>query len=223
MAGALPVLMGIVWTTIYPSNDPHVIASLVIGFFFIICFALWERFSGTKHPLTPTYVFTAYRGRALTAPLIALGVVNMFYYSSSILWPTMINVFYTNGGVDWRYGILLSIPQGLAISFGAVLLSLLGSKIRRWHWQLTGSVFVMVVFGGLLALATPERKGLMVAFVFLSQAGYGYAIYLAIAVSQMGVDHKDLGLSGGISGVSRFAAGSSMLFPQLSPIAKENL
>ena len=216
MAGALPVLMGIVWTTTYPSGDPHVIASLVIGFFFIICFALWERFSKTKHPLTPTYVFTASHGRDLTAPLIALGVVNMFYYSGSILWPTMINVFYTDGGTNWKYGILLSIPQGLAISFGAVLLSVFGSKIRRWHWQLTGAVFVMVVFGGLLALAGPERKGMMIAFVFLSQAGYGYAIYLAIAVSQMGVDHKDLGLSGGIAGVSRFAAGSSMSWPHIS-------
>ncbi len=207
------MLMGIVWTTTYPSNDPHVIAPLIIGFFFIVCFALWERFSDTKHPLTPTYVFTASHGRDLTAPLIALGVVNMFYYSSSILWPTMINVFYTNGGTDWKYGIVLSVIQGLAITLGALLLSAFGSKIRNWQWQLTGSVFVMVVFGGMLALATPEKKGMMIAYVFMSQTGYGYAIYLAIAVSQMGVDHKDLGLSGGIAGVSRFAAGSSMSLP----------
>jgi hypothetical protein len=203
--------MGIVWTTVFPSEDPHVVASLVVGFFFLICFGLWERFSNTKHPLTPTYVFTSSYGRDLTAPLIALGVVNMFYYSSSILWPTMVGAFWTNGGTDWKYAVLLSLPQGIGITTGAALLTLLGSKIRRWQWQLTGSVFIMVLFGGLLALAAPQRKGMMTAFLVLSQMGYGWAIYLAIAVSQMGVEHKDLGLSGGIAGVSRFAAGSSKL------------
>jgi hypothetical protein len=154
-------------------------------------------------------VFTSSRGRDFTAPAIVLAVVNMFYYSSSIIWPTIIATFYTNGGTDWRYSMVLSLPQGLAITTGAILLSLFGSKIRRWHWQLTGSVFVMVLFGSLLALVTPTNKNLMIALVFLSQTGYGWAIYLSIAVAQMGVEHKDLGLSGGIAGVSRFAAGSS--------------
>ena len=72
----------------------------------------------------------------------------------------MIAVFYTNGGTDWKYGIALSIVyvqrlensktfrehflldvlltycqsrQGFAITFGAILLSVFGSKIRRWH------------------------------------------------------------------------------------------
>lgn len=201
--------MGIVWTTIYPSTSVYVIAPLVVGFAFLLAFACWERFGNIKHPLTPTYVFTSSYGRDLTAPCIALGVVNMFYYSSSILWPTMINALYTNGGTDWKYGIVLSLPQGIAILTGAGALSLFGSHIKHWQWQLTGSVFVMVIFGSLLALVNTHNKGLMLAFVFLSQAGYGWAIYLAIAVSQMGVEHKDLGISGGISGVARFAAGSS--------------
>lgn len=209
--------MGIVWTTVFPSHDAHVIAPLCIGFFFLVLFALWETYGNLKHPLTPTYVFKSSHGRDLTAPCIALAVVNMFYYSSSIIWPTMIYVFYTNGGTDWRYAVILSIVQGLAISFGAVLLAYFGSKIRHWQWQLTGSVFVMVLFGTLLALGTPDNKGLMVAFVFLSQTGYGWAIYLSIAVSQMGVDHKDLDLSGGIAGVSRFAAGSSKSYLSYLP------
>ena len=206
--GAIPILMGIVWTNIYPSSDAHVAASLVIGFFFLILFALWETFGNAEHPLTPTYMFASSHGRDLTAPCIALAVVNMFYYSSSILWPTMITAFYTNNGANWRYGIVLSIVQGFAISFGALLLSVFGSKIRNWQWQLTGSVFFMVLFGTLLALGNPTNKGLMIAMVFLSQSAYGWAIYLSIAVSQMGVDHRDLGHSGGISGVSRFAAGT---------------
>ncbi|PGH19675.1 hypothetical protein AJ80_03830 [Polytolypa hystricis UAMH7299] len=208
IAGCLPILMGIVWTNIYPASDPHVVAPLVVGFFFIICFALWETYGNVKHPLTPTHVFTSSFGRDFTAPAIALAIINMFYYSSSILWPTMIAIFYTDGGADWKYSVILSLPQGLAITFGGTLLAIFGSMIRNWHWQMTVSVFLMVLFGSLLALVTTTNKGLMVAFVFLSQTAYGWALYLAIAVAQMGVKHRDLGISGGIAGVFRFAAGS---------------
>ncbi|OAL40089.1 hypothetical protein AYO20_00507 [Fonsecaea nubica] len=208
VAGAVPALVGMVYTTVVPSDDAHVVAPLVIGFFFIVCFALWETFSRSEHPLTPTYVFASSRGRDFTAPAIALAVVNMFYYSGSILWPTIINAFYTDGGTDWHYAIVLSLPQGLAITLGAMMLSVFGGRIKNWQWQLTGSVFIMVLFGSLLAMVSPTNKGLMIAFIFLSQCGYGWAIYLSIAVAQMGVEHKDLGLSGGIAGVFRFAAGS---------------
>ena len=212
VAGALPVLMGIVYTTVVPSHDAHVVAPLVVGFFFLILFGLWETYGNSKHPLAPTYVFTSSWGRDLTAPCIALAVVNMFYYSSSILWPTMIAVFYTDGGTNWHYGIVLSTVQGFAITLGALLLSFFGGYIKHWHWQLTGSVFFMVLFGVLLALGTPDRKKMMIAFVFLSQTAYGWAIYLSIAISQMGVEHKNLGLSGGLSGAARFAGGSSKSF-----------
>ncbi|KAH0830965.1 hypothetical protein FOPE_01961 [Fonsecaea pedrosoi] len=207
-AGAVPLLMGIIWSGMYESHDLHVVVPLVVGVVVIAIFALWETYGNIKHPLTPTYMFTASHGRDFTAPCVALGIVNMSYYSSSILWPTMISVFYTDGGANWKHGIALSIVQGIAISVGAVGLSYFGNKIRRWQWQLTGSMFVMVVFGALLALGKPSNQGLMVAFVFLSQAGYGWALYLSIAISQMGVEHKDLGHSGGISGVIRFAAGT---------------
>lgn len=201
--------MGIVWAGIYDSNNAHVVATLVVGAFVLICFALWETFSGTRFPLTPTHVFTSSWGRDFTAPAIALGVINMFYYSSSILWPNMITQFYTNGGAEWKYAVVLSLPQGFAIAFGAFLLSVLGSKIRHWQWQLTGSVLLMVVFGSLLGIVTPTNKGTMIAFIFLSQIGFGYGIYLSIAITQMGVDQKNLGVSGGISGCIRFAAGAS--------------
>jgi hypothetical protein len=205
--------MGIVWAGVYPSTDPHVVGTLTVGCGVLVLFGLWESSKYPKYPLTPPYVFTSSMGRDFTAPAIALGVVNMFYYSSSLIWPTMTMVFYTNGGADWKYATILSLPQGCAITFGALLLTVFGSKIRHWHWQLTGSVVVMVVFGSLMALVTPTNKGMMIAFLFLSQTGFGWAIYLAIAITQMGVEHKNLGVSGGISGCFRFAAGASMSSP----------
>lgn len=189
----------------------HVVVPLVIGGVFLILFALWEHYGGNlgwiKHPLTPTRVFVAGHGRDLTAPCIAVAIINMFYYSTSIIYPTMISVFW-DGADDWRYASLLSTVQGFAIAAGVLFLSLFGSKIRHWNWQMTGYCTVMVVFGVLLALGTPERKGMVIVFVFICQAAYSAGIYLCIAVSQMGVEQKDLGLSGGLSGSIRFAGGA---------------
>lgn len=212
VGGIVPFLMGIVWASAYSSTDPHVVATLVVGAVVLVLFALWETYGNLKYPLTPTAIFTSSYGRDFTAPVIALGVINMFYYSSSILWPQMITVFYTNGGEDWKYAVVLSLPQGLGILFGALLLTFLGSYIRHWQWQLTISVFVMVLFGSLLGLVSPNNKGMMIAFLFLSQVGFGWAIYLSIAITQMGVEQQNLGVSGGISGCIRFAAGAGMLF-----------
>jgi hypothetical protein len=129
--GAVPVLMGIVWASICALSDAHVVAPLATGFFFLMVFAVYESYV-PKHPITPRYIFTSSWGRDFTAPAIALGVVNMFYYSSSILWPTMITVFYTSGGTDWKYGIVLSSPQGFGIATGALLLTIFGGRIKHW-------------------------------------------------------------------------------------------
>lgn len=207
--GSVVFLMGIVWAGVYPSTDPHVVATLVVGVVVVVGFALWETFARLKYPLTPKHMFTSSFGRDFTAPAIALAVINMFYYSSSILWPQMIAVLYTNNEEDWKYAAVLSLPQGLAIAFGALLLTMFGSKLRHWHWQLTGSVVFMVLFGSLLGMVTPTNKGLMIAFIFLCQTGYGWGIYLSIAITQMGVKQENLGVCGGISGSIRFAAGAS--------------
>jgi hypothetical protein len=66
----------------------------------------------------------------------------------------------------------------------------------------------MVVFGSLMALGNPQRKGMMIAFVFLCQTGFGWAQYLSIAFIQFGVPQVELGISGGLAGVARFAGGA---------------
>ena len=75
----------------------------------------------------------------------------------------------------------------LGLLFGAILLVLFGSRIRRWKWTLTGSVIITVLFGALLGLGRPDRKGMMIAFVFLNQVTMGWGQYLSIAYTQLGV------------------------------------
>ena len=209
-AGAVPALMGIIWTTSYASDDAHVIATLTVGFVILAFFALWETFSGTKHPLTPPEIFASSFGRDFTAPLVTVVFSNMFYYSGALIWPTMVTVFYGKEG-EWALSAVLSAVQGIAVGTGSILLAVLGGHIKHWRWQLTGSVFVMVLFGALWALGTPHNQGFMVACTFLSQTGFAWAIYLSVTVCQLGVAHRQLGVAGSLSGVARYSGGSSML------------
>jgi hypothetical protein len=209
IAGGTPILLGIVWASIYPSKSAHVVAPIVVGVVMLIVFACWESFAKIDFPLTPRRIFTRRHGRDFTAPCICIAIINMFYYSASIIWPTMIGAWYVADPTDWRRASLLSLPQGLGVTTGGILLSLFGSRIRRWQYQLLGAVIVMVLFGSLMALGNKDNMGTMIAFLFLSLVGYGWAIYLCIAISQMGVEHEELGLSGGLSGCLRFAGGTS--------------
>ncbi|KAF4983581.1 hypothetical protein FZEAL_1031 [Fusarium zealandicum] len=202
------ILTGIVYTTTLSSGNPRVIGTLVPGFALLAVFALWETFAPLKQPLTPTRIFTRDHGRELTAPFIAGFVVTMFYYCLNVTYPTMISVFFTDENTDFKYAVVLTLPQNLGLVFGAVLLTLFGSRIGHWRWTLTASVTVMVVFGALLAFATPDRFGMVIAFIFLAEIGFGWAQYLSIAFIQFGTDQVELGISGGLAGVSRFAGGA---------------
>ncbi|KAL4896041.1 MFS general substrate transporter [Aspergillus ambiguus] len=202
------ILVGIVYTTTMTSSNPRVIGTLCSGFGCLVLFALWETFAPLKQPLTPTRIFTRDNGRELTAPFIAGFVVTMFYFSLNIVYPTMINVFFLKDPNDYHRAAILTLPQNLGLLLGALLLSFFGSKIGHWRWTLTGSVTIMVVFGALLALATPDRFGLVMAFIFLSEVGFGWAQYLTVAYIQFGTEQTELGVSGGLAGVARFAGGS---------------
>ncbi|TKA23179.1 hypothetical protein B0A54_17867 [Friedmanniomyces endolithicus] len=132
----------------------------------------------------------------------------MFYFAINVIYPTQIATLFTTPTTSFRYAIVLTLPQNLGLVTGAGLLSLFGTRIGHWKWTLTGSVAVMVVFGALLGLATPERKGMMIAFVFLAMTGFGWAQYLSVTFIQFGVEQHELGISGGLAGVARYAGGA---------------
>lgn len=161
-----------------------------------------------KQPLAPTRMFTANKGRALTAPFIVGFVVTMFYYGTNISWPTMVEVYFTTPTTPPHIVYLLATVQGFGIFTGAMILSFGGNYFGHWKWQMGVPITIMTFFGGLLAYITPQREGMAIAFVFLSAAGYGYGQYLSIAYIQFGADQEELGISGGLAGVARYAGGA---------------
>ncbi|KUJ21446.1 MFS general substrate transporter [Mollisia scopiformis] len=207
-AAAAMVLCGIVYVQLIPSNSPTVIALLVVGFAALIFFGAWETFAKPKEALAPTRLFTANKGRRLSAPFICGFVVTMFYYSNNITWPTMLGVYFTSATTPPHIVYWLATVQGFGVFTGAMLLSLLGGTIKFWKWQMTVSITIMTFFGAMLAYVTPEKESTGIAFAFLSSMGYGYAQYLSIAYIQLGADQTELGIAGGLAGVARYAGGA---------------
>lgn len=200
--GLTLTLTGVVLTLTNSSSSPKVIATLVVGFTTLGAFACWETFADLKQPLTPTHIFTKDKGREFTAPFIAGLIVTMYYFGTNILWSIMINALFITPTSPKNYQIILTLPQGLANSFGALLLICLGSWTGRkigWKWMYLAVVTWMVFWGGLIALATPQRKGMTIAFLFFEITAYGWAQYLSIAYIQMGVDQHELGVAGGLA------------------------
>ena len=181
------ILTGIVYTELIPSSSPKVIGLLVGGFATLILFILFEnigqRKGFIKQPLTPTHVFTKDKGREFTFPFIVGFVVTMFYYMTNIVYPTQCAVFFPTTSLKTQ--ALYTLPSNIGLVFGEILLILFGTKLGHWKWTLTGSVTIMVFFGALLGIGTPDRKASLMAFVFLSQTGFGWAQMLSITFIQV--------------------------------------
>lgn len=207
-AAAAMILGGIVYVQYLPANSPQVVGMLVAGFISLVFFGAWETFAPLKMPLAPTRLFTANKGRALSAPFVCGFVVTMFYYANNITVPTMIAVYWTSATTSALKTYWLATVQGFGIFTGAMILSFGGKHFKHWKWQMGIPITGMTLFGALLGAVTPEKEGMGIAFAFLSSMFYGYAQYLSIAYIQFGADQTELGIAGGLAGVARYAGGA---------------
>ncbi|KAF2801809.1 MFS general substrate transporter [Mytilinidion resinicola] len=206
--GAILVLVGMVYTSYIPATDKRVIICLVVGFGLIIAFGLWERFSSVRFPLCPEEIFSSHKGREFAVPFCLTFIIVGFFYGTAVIYPTMLNAFYIDANTSISTQLLLTLPANLALPLGAMLLVIFGRKIGHWKITMIASTFSLVLFGTLLAMMTPYNKVTMITFVTLSQLSYGWAAYLSVTYTQLGVPQTMLGLSGGLAGTARYAGGA---------------
>jgi hypothetical protein len=223
--GICLALVGIINTTYKPSSHVTVVAPMVVGFVLIAAFGVWETFSNVPYKLCPPHLFRAHKGREFSAPFTVAFIVTMFYYSVNIIWPTMVNVFYLTPATSRSTELLLTLPPNVGLVFGACLLAAFGNLVGHWYWSLIVVWTGMILFGALMGLATPDNQALMIAFCCINAsrsslrstgrtfsdnmtAFFGWAQYESVAFTQLGVPQQDLGFSGGLAGMARYAGGS---------------
>ncbi|KAF2465273.1 MFS general substrate transporter [Lindgomyces ingoldianus] len=206
--GICLALVGIINTTYKASDDVTVVAPMAVGFVLIAAFGIWETVSNIPHKLCPPHLFRSKNGREFTAPFIVAFIVTMFYYSVNIIWPTMVNVFYITPTTSRSTELLLTLPPNVGLVTGACLLIAFGNVFKRWYWTLIISWTGMTLFGALMGLCTPFNKGLMITLCCINATFFGWAQYESVAFTQLGVPQQDLGFSGGLAGMARYAGGS---------------
>lgn len=194
-----PILIGVIFASYVASTDTKVIAPLTSGFASLVAFACWETWAPLKQPLTPTRLFTHNKGRTLTAPFVVTLMVPIYYLGTNIVWATIIDAVLLRPDSPRNLGVKLSLPQGLGCMTGGVLLAFVGPLIQHWKWTQFAMVTGMTLFGGLLALAEPDRQGMMITFVYLGSTVYSWAQFLSIAYCQFGAPQTELGIAGGIA------------------------
>ncbi|KAB5551064.1 fungal trichothecene efflux pump [Coniochaeta sp. 2T2.1] len=206
--GAVLVLVGMVYTSYLPSTDTRVLVCLCVGLAVIVAFGLWEQFGNAKYPLCPTEIFESHKGREFAVPFCLTFVVVGYFYGVAVIYPTMMNAFYVDENTSVQDELLATLPSSLPMVAGAMTLTVFGRMVGHWKWSMTVSMISLVLWGSLLALITPYNKGMMMTFVALAQFSYGWAAYLSVTYTQLGVPQKMLGVSGGLAGTARYAGGA---------------
>ena len=120
----------------------------------------------------------------------------------------MVNVFYLNATTSRTTELLLTLPPNIGLVLGACLLIAFGNLVSHWYWTLIISWTGMTLFGALMGLCTPFNQSMMIAFVSINATFFGWAQYESVAFTQLGVPQQDLGFSGGLAGMARYAGGS---------------
>ncbi|KAF2821735.1 MFS general substrate transporter, partial [Ophiobolus disseminans] len=203
--GLVSLVLGLSWGGgLYPWKSASVIAPLVIGFFTLVAFALYESYMPLKYPLIPMSLFRNARWLALVG---VAAVATMFYYSLTVIWPQMITSLYTTDNIQIG---LMSGTVGGAIAFGQVI----GALTVRWgwgHWQLRISSLLMCAFIGAMAACDASTRNEGIAFTTIGSFAVGIVEVIAIIAVPFTVPPKDLGLASGVLGTFRAVLGSIAL------------
>jgi Fungal trichothecene efflux pump (TRI12) len=214
--------MGLNWGgSTYPWSSAHVIVTLIVGFFTLVAFVLWECYKKLKEPLVPMRLFLQ---RSWVASTILSGLGQSIYYAFAIVWPQMVGLLYVDN-VTPIDAALLSCVSGSGWAAGILSGGLVANYIRHIKTQ----CFISVVLGGLflgckwsqmytlystskiannrpvVATANQDTRSRACGLVATGCFCIGWTESLAVtSITLTTHDQRELGSAGGIAGSIRF-------------------
>ncbi|KAH7130081.1 fungal trichothecene efflux pump-domain-containing protein [Dendryphion nanum] len=203
--GLLIFMMGLSWGgSVYPWSSAYVIATIVVGLAALVAFVCYECFVDLKEPLVPMHIFSNY---SWNASVILTGLGASVYYAFAIVWPSMVAVLYSDGGV--MNAAWLSSLVGLCITIGQIVGGFSGKKIGHLKWQcVVGIILGAACFGAMAScgVGTKTRASALLSFgVFFIGWTEGAAITIVTLAAK---DQFALGTSAGVAGSIRFLISS---------------
>ncbi|OAL39423.1 hypothetical protein AYO20_01293 [Fonsecaea nubica] len=202
--GMLLFLLGISWGgNQYAWNSAHVIATIVVGAVMLIAFILFEIYSGIDEPFIP---LSSFKNIQFDVIVLLSVVGGMVYYSSAVIYPTLIQIFYTTD--IFRVGVLTCAPTA-GTCFGLFAGGLVCEKIGHLKMQYIFSACALTAFTAGLAAANASNQDLATAFGVLGGFFVGYLELLTESTSTIVLsDQMLLGSSIGVLNTLRTASGT---------------
>jgi hypothetical protein len=198
-------MMGLSWGgSVHSWASASVIATIVIGFVALVAFILWECFVELKEPLVPMHIFSNY---SWNASVLLTGLGASVYYAFAIVWPSMVAVLYSDGGV--MTSAALSSFVGLFITIGQIVGGFAGKKIGHLKWQCVIGITLGAICFGSMATCGVGTKARASALVGVGVFFIGWTEGAAITIVTLAAkDQFALGTSAGVAGSIRFLISS---------------
>ncbi|KAL2368055.1 hypothetical protein RJ035_000551 [Blastomyces gilchristii] len=187
LGGTTVLLLGLIWSGgDYAWNSVHVIATLVVGFFFSTVFVLWQ-WKGTSTPLVPMHIFKSriVNGASLTMFINGWNFLVQFYY---------IPLFYqTAYGYSATKAASLLLPITLTQTASSTLSGLVVHWVGRYREPiLLGWVIWAVGLGLFSTLNQSSGLGKQIGYGILTGFGLGNTLQPALIAIQAGVERRDM-------------------------------
>jgi len=162
----------------HPWASAYVLCPFIIGFFLLVVWVVWEA-KFAPYPMVPGAIFKGQRIVALAYVLAFVGGMNFFSVLNFL--PLTWDSVYVNSPIPIG---LKGLPPAISTTIGAIGFNAALSTFPKHNREvlLTAAV-IMTVFGGALAVMTPENPKLTVAFATLATFGVGGMIVPTASVA----------------------------------------
>ncbi|KAJ0426771.1 major facilitator superfamily domain-containing protein [Aspergillus carlsbadensis] len=189
--GVVGVVLALTWGgNVYPWNSAAVVASLVVGVFFLAVFGAYGSNFGIKNGILDHRFFES-RNFPIVASVAFID--GMLLYGVNSFLPIKVSGVFTDNAMTVN---LYLLPLNLLVLVGIAVSSYVLGVTKHYRTILIPSVFLLALFCGLLALVTPSRKVLLLVFTALIGFGVGVTTVIPVVVMSYSVPSHLLGTAG---------------------------
>lgn len=146
--------------------------------------------------------------RNFSAVVIVGCVGQMVYYALNLLWPYIIQYFFTTDNITIG---LMSSTTGAGLAVGEVIIAPFFKMLGHPNYQLVAWSVLMTVLTALMALVDQNSKSLSIALTFLAGLCVGVVECITIVISGLVVPPEDIGASQGFYTSMRAVTGTVAL------------
>ncbi|KAL4894250.1 fungal trichothecene efflux pump [Aspergillus ambiguus] len=201
--GLILFIMGLSWGgVVYPWKSAHVIATIIVGFFTLIVFVLWDAYVHRGDPLLPTHLF---RSPGYLAMITTATVGSCVYYSMNVLWPQQI--IYLFAGTEIHNGWLACVV-GSSCLIGQLIGGPLSRFIKRSRLILITGCCSLLAFAGAMVSVNPGQQAKAIALIFMACFSVGIIETCSFALMPLTLPTEDIGAALGALGSIRSGGAS---------------